>query len=285
MRPDPAPVSAIDLDHVGLIVPDLERARSLFEQLGFTATPRADHTRTDARGRVVSAGSSQHSVMFESGYVELMQITDRSAGHPLSAAIDERYGLHILALGVRDAGAWHERCRRQGLRTSPLMDWSRPVATAERQGLARFRFFDAPWQPRDPSYLCWVQHLTPDLLRSPALLRHAHGACGLLGVCYAGSSSALASWGALLLQAGAVELGGPSAPRRRLSLGSAWIDLHVDPAIEGARPVSMTIAFQSPGEVLERARQAGLEVKPREDGGGSVQLGLGLGLSLHAVQA
>jgi catechol 2,3-dioxygenase-like lactoylglutathione lyase family enzyme len=285
MRLDPAPVSSIDLDHVGLIVPDLESARALFEQLGFTATPRADHTRTDAQGRVVSAGSSQQSLMFESGYVELMQITDRSAGHPLSAAIDERYGLHILALGVRDAAAWHERCRQQGLPTSPLMDWSRPVATAECQGLARFRFFDTPWQPRDPSYLCWVQHLTPELIRPPALLRHAHGACALLGVCYAGSAAALASWEGRLRQAGACAPDAPPGPRRRLGLAASWIDLLVDPAVEGARPVSMTIAFRSPGEVLERARQAGLEVKPREDGGGSVQLGLGLGLSLHAVQA
>ena len=97
----------IDLDHIGFIVEDLIAARDLFTDLGFTLTQRADHTRTDAQGRTVSAGSSQHSIMLGTGYIELMQITDRQAGHQLTPAADHRYGMHVLALGTSDAHACH----------------------------------------------------------------------------------------------------------------------------------------------------------------------------------
>ena len=77
----PDPVSLVTgLDHVGFIVVDLEAASRMLGQLGFRLTARADHTRTDASGRSVPAGSSQRSAMFRRGYVELMQITDPDAG-------------------------------------------------------------------------------------------------------------------------------------------------------------------------------------------------------------
>jgi catechol 2,3-dioxygenase-like lactoylglutathione lyase family enzyme len=109
------PTQAIDLDHVGFIVQDLSAARDLFVDLGFVLTERADHTRSDAQGLTVSAGSSQHSIMLEVGYIELMQITDARAGHQLTPATGERYGLHVLALGCADARAWHARCLQNAL--------------------------------------------------------------------------------------------------------------------------------------------------------------------------
>ena len=93
----------VHLDHVGYIVRDLDASAELVRQLGFVLTARADHTRTDAQGRSVPAGSSQHSIMLHSGYVELMQITDPHAGHQLASAPLQRHGLHILAFGTGDA--------------------------------------------------------------------------------------------------------------------------------------------------------------------------------------
>ena len=184
-------VDTVDLDHIGFIVPDLAAGRGLFEGLGFTLTARADHTRRDAEGRVVPAGSAQHSVMFDIGYIELMQITDPLAGHQLTPAMRERFGLHVLALGTADAAACHAARQQAGLPVGAVMDWSRPVSTPERSGLARFLYFDTRWSPGDPSYVCWVQHATPELVRSPSLLRHANGATALRGLRYAGPSAAL----------------------------------------------------------------------------------------------
>ena len=225
----------IDLDHIGFIVEDLVAARAFFSGLGFTLTQRADHTRTNAQGEKVSAGSSQHSIMFDVGYIELMQITDPQAGHQLTPAIHERYGMHVLALGTRDARSWHAQCLRNGIAPRDVMDWSRQVETPERSGMARFLYFDAPWQASDPSYLCWVQHATPELVRSPSLLQHANSARALRVLHYAGPAVPLAAWSARLQRAGArASHDGQSG---RLTLGPSAIDLEPREVMDWSRLV------------------------------------------------
>jgi len=182
------------LDHVGLIVPDLEAARALWSDLGFTLTTRADHTRTGPDGRKVPAGSAQHSVMLQQGYIELMQITDVNAGHPLTPAMQQRFGLHILALATDNPPATHAALAARGCTLSPVMDWSRAIEEGPVRGLARFQFFDTPWQASDASYVCWVRHMTPELMRPPALLVHANGALALEGLIYEGGAADGARW-------------------------------------------------------------------------------------------
>ena len=276
----------IGLDHVGFIIPDLAASAELFTALGFTLTPRADHTRTNAAGEVVSAGSSQHSIMLQTGYVELMQITDPAAGHQLTPAIHSRFGLHVLALEAPQAASWHTECLRRGIAVGPLMDWSRPVKTPEREGLARFSFFDAPWQADDPSYICWVQHLTPELVRSPALLAHANGALALMDVRYAGPDAALRDWSTRLQEAGA---GAPVDPRGlgRLPLSQAGLTLEPDSQCSEVRPVGLTLRFADPEALRARALDLGLACLPLADGsaGFRVDLRETCGLFLDAVPA
>ena len=272
----------VDLDHIGFIVPDLAAARGLFEGLGFTLTARADHTRRDAEGRVVPAGSAQHSVMFDTGYIELMQITDPLAGHQLTPAMRERFGLHVLALGTGDAVACHAARRQAGLPVGAVMDWSRPVSTPERSGLARFLYFDTRWSPGDPSYVCWVQHATPELVRSPSLLRHANGATALRGLRYAGPSAALQAWAARLRQAGAQAAGFDGAGR--LSLGESWIQLVPDETMPRVLPVALTIAFPSLAPLQAAAQRLGLAAAVQGPDALGIDLGPGFGLTLHAVQ-
>lgn len=275
-------VDTLDLDHIGFIVPELAAARVLFEGLGFTLTARADHTRRDAEGRVVPAGSAQHSVMFDTGYIELMQITDPLAGHQLTPAMRERYGLHVLALGTGDAAACHAARRQAGLPVGAVMDWSRPVSTPERSGLARFLYFDTRWSPGDPSYVCWVQHATPELVRSPSLLRHANGATALRGLRYAGPSAALQAWAARLRQAGAQAAGFDGAGR--LSLGESWIELVPDETMPRVLPVALTIAFPSLAPLQAAAQRLGLAAAVQGPDALGIDLGPGFGLTLHAVQ-
>jgi catechol 2,3-dioxygenase-like lactoylglutathione lyase family enzyme len=276
--------STVDLDHVGFIIPDLSAARALFEALGFTLTSRADHTRRDSEGRVVPAGSSQHSVMLGTGYVELMQITDPEAGHQLTPAMRERFGLHVLALGTADAAACHADRVRAGLRVGPVMDWSRPVTTPERSGTARFLYFDTPWQPGAPSYLCWVHHATPELVRSPSLVRHGNGAVSLRGVHYVGPEAGLGAWATQLQQAGAgAPAPGPGAAQLRLALGSCWLELLADDAEPCVRPSGLTFGLVEPQAIAEAARRVGLPVRMAQDAV-TVVLGAPYGLMLHAVR-
>ena len=274
-NPKPTP-PAIGLDHVGFIIPDLTLSQALFADLGFTLTTRADHTRTNAHGQVVSAGSSQHSVMLHSGYIELMQITDPLAGHQLTPAIHERYGLHVLALATSDASAWHADCLRRQVSVGPLLDWSRPVKTPESEGLARFCFFDTPWQANDPSYICWVQHLTPELVRSPSLLAHPNLAQALLGVTYEGPLDGLLAWGQRLQAAGATRPDDGSG-LGHWRLQGAGLTLNVDADSVAVRPTALSLAFENLGPIEQRARALGLSCLPLA--------GLGTGLRIDLRQA
>lgn len=279
------PQPEIGLDHVGLIVPDLEAARALWSDLGFTLTARADHTRTGPDGTRVPAGSSQHSVMLEEGYIELMQITDPKAGHPLTAAMQQRYGLHILALSTGDPQATHQALTAQGCTLSPVMDWSRPIAEGAVQGLARFRFFDTPWWPSDASYVCWVQHLTPDLVRPPATLRHAHGARALRGLRYEGAGAACLQWLARLRALGVAPPAAGGAPERSVSVAlgpGAWLQVQPDTSASSVQPRAITLAFDDLAAWTARVRACGLQPLPVE-GGVAVDLGPRCPIRIEAI--
>jgi catechol 2,3-dioxygenase-like lactoylglutathione lyase family enzyme len=277
-EPEMAADADIDLDHAGLIVPDLDAARARFAALGFTLTERADHTRTTPDGRTIPAGSSQHSIMLGRGYIELMQIWDPSAGHPLTPATQVRYGLHILALGTPDARAWHARCLREHVEVGPILDWLRPVSLPERSGLARFRFFDSPWQARDPSYVCWVQHLTPEWIRSPLLLTHPNTATALQGIAYRGPGAALAQWSARLRDCGARQGTDPG----ELTLGSQVIRLQADDSLTDVRPDALLLEVDRLAAFSLHAERAGIEITPLTGGGLIVDPGTAYGLRLEA---
>ena len=249
---------ALSLDHVGLIVPDLEAARALWSELGFTLTRRADHTRTGPDGQRVPAGSAQHSVMLQTGYIELMQITDPRAGHPLTPAMLQRFGLHILALATEDPKATHAALAARGCALSPVMDWSRPVSEEGAEGLARFQFFDTPWQASDASYFCWVRHMTPELMRPPGLLTHANGAQALRGLTYEGSPASCARWRTRLASL-AIDLGDG------LRVQSTALSAPV-------QPVAIEVHFANLDDLAHRARRCGIEPQPVS---GGLQLDLG----------
>lgn len=242
---DTLPVGVLpvpDLDHIGLIVRDLEASCELLARLGFNQTRRADHTRSNERGETVAAGSSQRSIMLQQGYVEIMQITDMQAGHPLTSAARTRFGLHILALGMADAGSMHARLTSQGTTISPLRDWSRPVQEDGVAGTALFRFFDAPWTQGDASYLCWVQHRTPELMRPSHLLRHPNGALALRGLHYRGPADMVGPWVDRLLAAGAA-LAGRDERAVTLTLGSSAIMVQREDSAAALLPWAIALDF------------------------------------------
>lgn len=167
------------LDHCGLAVPDLEPARALFERLGFTLTPRETLTRPRPDGSHENSGADNHVFMMERGYVELIAVVDPSLGHMLVPRLERYMGLHIVVLGSDDVDGLRARLSEKGVGVSPCMTWGRAVKGG---GEARFRFFVYDDAEAPESALCVVQHLTPDVLRPAALLKHANGADALLGV-------------------------------------------------------------------------------------------------------
>lgn len=269
--------TAVNLDHVGFIVRDLSASAALVGQLGFVLTARADHIRTDAQGHSVPAGSAQHSIMLHSGYVELMQITDPAAGHQLASAPRQRHGLHVVALGTDDAVACHAGRVANGVPVGPVLNWSRQVLESDLHGTARFAYFGAAWTAQDPSYLCWVEHRTPQLLRNDRLLTHANGARLLLGIRYAGPRPAVQVWADQLVAAGA-QLQRRTPDGLHLVLPNARIDILVDDQMAGVLPQTLEWGGADLHWLRAQCTRMGLYHQVHADGALAVDLTQELGL-------
>ena len=111
-----APISGID--HVVIAVRDLDRARAVFERLGFTLTPRGVHT----------LGSQNHCVMFERDYFELLA---PPPAHPAMQYYNDFLakgdGLAAIALATDDANAAYAALRANGVEAEAPLDFARPV--------------------------------------------------------------------------------------------------------------------------------------------------------------
>jgi 4-hydroxyphenylpyruvate dioxygenase-like putative hemolysin len=156
------------IDHAVLAVRELEAAAAGFREIGFTLTPRGEH----------SIGSQNHCIMLGSTYIELLAAPK---AHPWLDYYREFLrsgdGLAAIALRTQDADAAYEALRARGVAATEPMDLSRPVDG----GVARFRLV----QIEGVSNVFVCQHLTPELVWRPEWQRHANGAAELTGAALA----------------------------------------------------------------------------------------------------
>lgn len=163
------------IDHVVLVVRELDGARDTFARMGFTVTPRGDHT----------LGSKNHCVMFGHDYIELL-MSPAENPHPSRQYYTEfaraGEGLAGIALKSANAKGAYTELLWAGFQPSDVLEFARPVALPEGTREARFRVV----QPRPGStpggrvFVC--EHLTRDLVWRPEYQRHANGATGLAAV-------------------------------------------------------------------------------------------------------
>ena len=268
------------LDHVGFIVRDLDATCDFLAQLGFTQTARANHTRSDEHGHLVSAGSSQRSIMLRNGYVELMQITDPTAGHQLASAPSVRFGLHIFAFGTRNATLCHSLCVPNAIRAGPVLNWARPVNEVGVQGLAQFAYFGDAWTASDPAYLCWVEHRTPQLMRSEQLVTHDNSALAVVEVHFSGPRQQAGPWAARLL-AGGARARQVRADGIVLSLPNAVLRVDFDAHAQSVRPSALVFELSDGDWMRTRCSELGLSM--REMTHGVFDLDLSAQLGLHCI--
>jgi catechol 2,3-dioxygenase-like lactoylglutathione lyase family enzyme len=164
------------VDHVVVVVRDLQRAASTYARLGFTLTPRGEH----------SLGSQNHCIMFGVDYIELLAVPQ---AHPALAYyrdfVSHGEGLAAIALGCSDADQAHAALSRAGFAAEPPLEFSRPVKEGNAARDARFRIVQLPVGalPGARAFAC--QHCTPELVWQEPWRRHAVGATGLAGVALA----------------------------------------------------------------------------------------------------
>lgn len=226
----------LTLDHVGIVVPDLDRAFETYRRLGFRLTPRSSHKKQAAPdGPFEPLGSGNHCIMLRQGYLELLGITDPALPHaPIAKRLERYTGLQLFALGCDDADAVEQAWRSTTGGCQLAVTLGRDVPLAEggtQHGAFRIVYLDDTAMPEVELFA--IQHLTPAVLWQEPLLDHPNTAIGLQSATIV-SDDAAATAGRLT-RLGLAETSGPHGSRFPLHDG-AWIDVMMEPAAAKAYP-------------------------------------------------
>jgi len=187
------------LDHIGLFVPDMERAARAMTRLGFRLTPLTPQRHVLAPGEsLVPAGTANRLATLRLGYLEILTpIAATPIADQLRRAIDRYTGLHLIAFGTGDAEASHAHLAESGFAPQPLIQLERTVETAEHEDLARFSVVRVPPGTMAEGRVQFCRHHTPELVWQARWLDHPNGAEMLTDVllCVADPAEAAARFG------------------------------------------------------------------------------------------
>ncbi|MFC1822619.1 VOC family protein [Thermodesulfobacteriota bacterium] len=167
------------LDHIGMIIRDLNACEDIFKRLGFQVTPRSRlHKPDPATGNKVPSGTSNHHLTFHQGYVEIASVTDPSGGNMLLEYLDRYEGIHILAFGTGSADDARAQIEDTGISVAAPETWGREIHFG-RKGVASVKWFVIPEDLAHEGLVVVVEHLNPEMIRSPEILDHPNGALAL----------------------------------------------------------------------------------------------------------
>ena len=206
------------VDHVFLLVEDLDRSRDQFARLGFTVSPRGLHS--------AHKGTANHTIMFEHDYLELLGIVAETEANASRRAMIEKggEGLYAVACRIDDAARAERELKALGVGVGEPSDFQRPVPRPDgSEGVAAFStlMFEPSEVPIGISFMC--QHRTREMVWLPELLDHPNGAVALAGlVASTDDPDATAAGFARLFAAGRVD---PIDGGARVATGSIPLDL------------------------------------------------------------
>jgi 4-hydroxyphenylpyruvate dioxygenase-like putative hemolysin len=163
------------IDHVVIVVRNLDAARDAFRSMGFSVTPRGHHT----------LGSQNHCILFGRDYIELLWSPEGSP-HPARQYYTEfaraGAGLAAIALRTDNAKGAYTEMLWGGFAPSDPVDFSRPVEIPAGKREARFRVSMAARGSTPGGQLFVVEHFTRELVWRPEYQRHANGAVEIAAV-------------------------------------------------------------------------------------------------------
>jgi len=168
----------VGLDHIVVLVRDLDGAAETWRRLGFTLAPRGTHS--------AHMGTGNYTIMLGADYIELIGVLTETAHNAPSRALLARRGEGIerAALTTTDAAAGVEELRADGVPGIGPIDFGRPVTLPDgRRTEARFRVFQWPLEEAPAGMRIFAcEHLTRDAVWLPGLQRHANGATGIVRI-------------------------------------------------------------------------------------------------------
>lgn len=264
------------LDHVAVVVPDLDAASASFARLGFRLTPRSSHKGAlEPGGPVEPWGSGNHCAMFHDGYLEILGVTDPNRFHDhVTDRLNHHAGLCLIALGCDDlaAAAKDLRGRVAGVKDE-LVELQRDAPYGESTRLARFRFAFLEPETFPEGDLFYIEHLTPEVLWQASLLDHPNGVTGLAGVTICSGDETATSE---RLQAILGVMPERDGEHLRFALDRGWVDVvepeglarcfkdATPPAVPSIAATSFTVADLAATSNFLEAR--GIEVRKTKRG-------------------
>ena len=178
------------LDHLIILVDDLDRGERSMTALGFRPTPRGHHSK--------EMGTANATVVLHDGtYFEVLGlVTETEANLPIRAGLAERRTLFGLAMKTDDAEAAQSHFDGLKVGAGAMRAFSRPVDLPGGRREASFRtaYLDPTVTPGAYGFVC--QHLTPDVVWRPDFLDQPNAVTGIrrvVGVA-ADPGAAIAAW-------------------------------------------------------------------------------------------
>lgn len=167
----------IGLDHIVVVVRDLDLAAQSWAGLGFTVSPRGTHS--------AHMGTGNYTMMLGDDYLELLGVltpTERNA--PTRALLEKREGIERAAFTAVDAAAGTNELQARGIAATGPIGFSRPVEMPDgTKTEARFDTFIWPVDERPAGMRIFAcQHYTRDAVWIPHLQKHANTAHKIMRV-------------------------------------------------------------------------------------------------------
>lgn len=154
------------IDHLIVMVRDLDRAERIWQSLGFATTPRGFHR---------TGGTANHLIMLDRTYIELLGSSGQTSAAAAYSDMMADPGLWGTALRG-SAQALFQLWSAAGLQPSTPVDLARGVEIEGRDEVARFRLAMLERTPELPFLLFCCEHVTPQFVWHPGVARHPNGA-------------------------------------------------------------------------------------------------------------
>jgi hypothetical protein len=161
------------IDHLVIVVADLDRAEAAYRRLGFTLSPRAQHS--------AQMGTANHTIMLTHDYIELLGVqTPTDANRRWSDALSRGEGLAGIAVQTSDARDAQNAWRAQGYAPSDVRSFSRAVAQPGGIAMeAKFEVVSLPVGTLPGASVFACAQLTRDAVWLPELMQHPNTVCAI----------------------------------------------------------------------------------------------------------
>ncbi|MEM8877405.1 MAG: VOC family protein [Pseudomonadota bacterium] len=164
------------IDHLVILVSDLDQAAATYQRLGFTVSPRGLHS--------PHMGTGNHTIMLRDDYFELLAVVSPTdINVPMRKWLGSGEGLYATALRTDDAAGMYEELTAAGVTVNEPVAFQRPVdlpGGGKTEAAFAVTSIQEPGGVRDNIFGC--QHMTRDAVWLPGLMTHANTASGLQAV-------------------------------------------------------------------------------------------------------